>query len=555
MRDTAAIKKAYAAKLRITRPDQDAAAYQELREAFDAALAYAKSTPQPAMQQPSWQDIVDQALELHAADPPAPAAAAQAQWQDEPAPAAACDLGDLLNTALDLWEEQGDAALIAHWPRLEQVLGAMSLTQTLAASTACARMVLREPKLPPEFVEQLRLFFGWGSDYRRMPQLVGHDSVAFKRRLAQLVHELDSKKLREEQERINAVKASARELDAAAQLLAATRSRFGRLLPFARMMATAGSRAAIRNAILMGPILQRQWSGMSASERTLLEIDDRTFRNGIDTFALAMRLRARFALGVLEIAVLFQVLAGQLTIYSVAVIAALAACHWYPVYHMQESARARLYPAAFIATWIRTEFLDRKEARVFAIVVSLLGLMFCMVAAPPLIGEGVRYSTGAAVAAIVLLACQWLYPPDGVDQSPDAIIPILLLCLVTCHSIGITDGLTQLSLSVFWMAIAYSALSKWWGWLVGTCWALAVVLIYFHWQYLGREPTLVPLSLIVPWLLFHLARTEGAGFVMFAIALGVLLQPFASSSPVGIWVGAVATAAGWASLLARQRVT
>lgn len=546
VRDTAAIKKAYAARLRITRPDQDAAGYQQLREAFDAAMAYAKSAPE-APAQPQWHD----------APAPSSPAPAQAEWHDVPAPApvAAIDLGDLINDTLDLWEEQGDAALLAHWPQLKHILGVSSLTQTVAGSTAFARMVLSQPRLPAQFVDQLRLFFGWGADYRRMPQLVGHDAVEFKRRLAQLVHQLNSNKLREEQERINAAKAAALAQGKATQLALATRSRFGHLTRFARLMAAPPSRMGILFAVLMGPILQRRWNGLNDGERAILGIGETAFDRGTASFAQGARVRGMLGIAVLAIAAGLQSMAAIPPFYALALLAGLALCHWFPVYQWQEGWRARLYPAKLVCAWVRAEFLEAKEAKAFAVVASIAGLMFCLVMAPPLIGDGPRYSGGQAVFAIFLLACQWLFPPDGQDTQPDAIIPIFLFCMVACQAAGITDVLTQMSLTTFWMAFAYSAQNKWWGLFVGVLWALAVLLIYLQWDFHGRAQTLIPLSLIVPWLLFALAPVEGAGFVVFVIALGVLFQPFGNPSAFALWVGALATALGWAALLTRQRVS
>jgi hypothetical protein len=184
--DAAAIKKAYVLKLRTTRPDDDAAAYQQLREAYDAALAWVKRAPETAAAEPQGQ-------------------AAQAH-----APANALDLGDLVNTVLDLWEEQGDAALLAYWPQLKNVLNESPLAQAIPCSTAFARMVLSESRLAPEFVDQLRLYFGWGIDFRRTPQLAGYDAVEFKRRLAHLAQQIEQKKLKQEQDLQDAVTAAQR---------------------------------------------------------------------------------------------------------------------------------------------------------------------------------------------------------------------------------------------------------------------------------------------------------------------------------------------------------
>ena len=72
--DLPAIKKAYASRLKHTRPDDDAAAYQSLREAYDLALQHARRPATGDTQMPSMA-AVEQV-----------SSARSAQQEQEPAP-------------------------------------------------------------------------------------------------------------------------------------------------------------------------------------------------------------------------------------------------------------------------------------------------------------------------------------------------------------------------------------------------------------------------------------------------------------------------------------
>ncbi|HEY8879703.1 MAG TPA: hypothetical protein VIN03_19190 [Roseateles sp.] len=162
--ESAAIKKAYALKLRVTRPDDDAEAYQALRGAYERALQWARSQvlepqsnaetavepvaiPAPQAQQPS----VD-------ATPPAP-------WQPRVQPEA------LVAEADGLWRGKGDGSLMAAWPALSQRLDNIPLQDRAEFSAAFAHWVLNHPQLPDPLVSALAQQFGWLSDYRAERQI------------------------------------------------------------------------------------------------------------------------------------------------------------------------------------------------------------------------------------------------------------------------------------------------------------------------------------------------------------------------------------------------
>jgi hypothetical protein len=183
---------------------------------------------------------------------------------------------------------------------------------------------------------------------------------------------------------------------------------------------------------------------------------------------------------------------------------------------------------------------------------STLGLLLCLSLAPDLGLDGFRYGRWQALAAVMLLACQWLLPPQRESAHPDVIIPVLIFCVGVCQALGITDVLTLWSLSAFWLAISFPASSKTWGRCLGAMRALAMVAVYAWVSGKSHAAAAVALGVMVPWLIFVLAKRQSAGFVIATIAVAVLSQPFADPAMLGFWGGVMALAGAFVSVLMRK---
>lgn len=218
--DRRAIKRAYAARLKHTRPDDDAEAYQRLREAYDWALANVqRQGAQPA------EDAVARALSPEPAAParrldlmhadrlgrlaPAqcrvlgvnagqardgqraevdPRPLAHARWWRYRVPehaaryAAPVDRVDAVTeppldpdavmAALEAVRDRfGPTGLDAHVDTLTEQLDALPLWAQDRLQRALVHFILDDERLSPRFVLALAERFGWGTDFRLEPRL------------------------------------------------------------------------------------------------------------------------------------------------------------------------------------------------------------------------------------------------------------------------------------------------------------------------------------------------------------------------------------------------
>lgn len=159
--DLAAIKKAYALKLKVTRPDDDAAAYQALREAYGRAQDWAR-----------WQ-----ASEVASPDAQAdvsmlePAAVVALAPRDDETPPAPSDPQDLVGALEAAWSTGGEAQLLAIWPVVHAQLMDLPLRAQPQASALFAQWVVANDGLPAYLLRALAAHFGWLGDYRSTREL------------------------------------------------------------------------------------------------------------------------------------------------------------------------------------------------------------------------------------------------------------------------------------------------------------------------------------------------------------------------------------------------
>lgn len=150
--DLPAIKKAYALKLKATRPDDDVEAYQALRAAYERVQQWLKGqAAAPAEATATATDATEATPAVEADDEP------------PNAPDSAADSVQHLHA---LWQQQGEPALMARWPALHALLEAQPLASHAQWSAHFAHWVATQPALPDAWVDALDAYFGWQEDFR-----------------------------------------------------------------------------------------------------------------------------------------------------------------------------------------------------------------------------------------------------------------------------------------------------------------------------------------------------------------------------------------------------
>lgn len=185
--DLATIKKAYALKLKVTRPDDDAEAYQALRTAYERVQQWVKWRQQEAAEEAAAPEPVAATPAQVEPEPQAPA-------DTEPPPSETLVRPDQLITELtQRWQHSGEPALLHAWatearPELDQ----QPLSRQVEFSAAFAQWVLATPALPDDLLRALNAHFGWLDDFRTERQLgvalanALHDMLDARLRPAQL---------------------------------------------------------------------------------------------------------------------------------------------------------------------------------------------------------------------------------------------------------------------------------------------------------------------------------------------------------------------------------
>jgi len=152
--ELAAIKKAYALKLRVTRPDDDAEAYQALRAAYERAQQWARLDEAPVT-----EPVANVSSTISTPN-------AQAAVVTPPTDPVA-----LIDAAETMWNEQGHDAFVAHWPLLREQLDALPLSAAAPAARAFAEWTLRHRTMPDAMLANFETYFGWRDDFRSAQQL------------------------------------------------------------------------------------------------------------------------------------------------------------------------------------------------------------------------------------------------------------------------------------------------------------------------------------------------------------------------------------------------
>lgn len=185
-RDLVAVKRAYARRLKVTRPDDDPDAFQRLRAAYDFACSWAAQAPAPAAgSTPSFaiRQVVVPTLQRRPASLASSAVTARSSV-DEVEPADTIARRALLDRFLTGEAiAAGETESPGFVDELRHAVDEVPLGMRDHVSLRAAVLVAREFGVPDTLVVALDDIFGWSTDYRHLRNLAPSDLGAFATRL------------------------------------------------------------------------------------------------------------------------------------------------------------------------------------------------------------------------------------------------------------------------------------------------------------------------------------------------------------------------------------
>jgi hypothetical protein len=184
--DVRAIKKAYSIKLKATRPDDDAVAYEAAQWWVQQGLVRSggvevavDDSVTSVLEAQALQVVPGPSVEAFAPDSPAqmeqPSTTAQVvePSESEPSLAQGPSVERLLQACAALLEQEGETQIVRMWPGLQRQLEDLPITAQHEASRYLAAFVVQQ-NAPVEVLIALTRHFQWGLDYRADTQL-GHE--------------------------------------------------------------------------------------------------------------------------------------------------------------------------------------------------------------------------------------------------------------------------------------------------------------------------------------------------------------------------------------------
>lgn len=166
--DLRLIQGAYAARLKRTRPDDDAQAYQALRAAYDAARQWAQARPEGEAAAPLLDDAASgegahgRSEQAGGLTRPTPSR----QPEGPPAVPAPIHIPALVDDLHAAWSAGGSGAVLTAWPQWTACFGEVPLAQRGQLQAAVADWVLAREAVRPDLLLALSQVLGWNGDFR-----------------------------------------------------------------------------------------------------------------------------------------------------------------------------------------------------------------------------------------------------------------------------------------------------------------------------------------------------------------------------------------------------